>query len=137
VLDTQLVLRASINRKSLPAKLLFDLNSAYQLVISDAILLEVRDVLSRPKLRDRFSQLTDEVMEAALGVLAAGEMVNPEEVPPISRDPKDDIFLACAKAAEADYLVTEDKDLLVLDPYDGIRIINALDFLRVLQSPQE
>lgn len=72
--------------------------------------------------------------QEVLTQLALAQIVEPEEVPAVSRDPKDDIFLACAKAAEAQYIVTEDKDLLVLNPYNGIQIINALDFLRVLQA---
>ena len=44
------------------------------------------------------------------------------------------MFLACAKSANADYIVSEDKDLLVLDPYENIRIISALEFLRILEK---
>jgi predicted nucleic acid-binding protein len=53
----------------------------------------------------------------------------------VSRDPKDDKILATAKAAGADYLVSEDQDLLVLGTYEGIQIVNVLTFVRVL-NPQ-
>lgn len=134
VLDTQLFLRAAINLKSLPGKLIFSLRGKYQLVASDAIQAEVRDVLYRPKIRDRFPHLTDEIAEIVLNAFADAQIVEPTDVPAISRDPKDDIFLACAKAANANYIVSEDKDLLVLTPYETIQIVNALDFLHVLQS---
>lgn len=133
VLDTQLFLRAAINLNSLPGKLIFSLRGKYQLVASDAIQAEVRDILYRPKIREKFPHLTDEIAEIVLNAFADAEIVEPTDVPAISRDPKDDIFLACAKTANADYIVSEDKDLLVLNPYEKIHIINTLDFLRVLQ----
>jgi len=137
VIDTQIFLRAAINLNSLPAKIVFDLRANYQLVISEATLVEVRDVLNRPKIRAKFPHLTDTIVERIMGVLSAADMVKPTEVESASRDPKDDIFLACAKAAEAQYIVSEDNDLLVLNPYEGIQIVNALQFLDVLQRPSK
>jgi predicted nucleic acid-binding protein len=46
---------------------------------------------------------------------------------------KDDKFLATAYTAKADYLVTEDNDLLVLEEYKGIKIITAENFLEILE----
>jgi predicted nucleic acid-binding protein len=57
-----------------------------------------------------------------------------EDIPSISRDPKDDIFLACAKAAKALYLVSEDNDLLVLKQYEDTAIVNAAQFLAMLET---
>lgn len=135
VIDTQIFLRAAINRNSLPARLIFDLRNQYQLATSLETTAEVADVLNRPELRARFKTLTDEVVNILLSFLAAAELVTPTETPSVSRDVKDDIFLACAKAAKATYLVSEDNDLLVLNSYEGVQIINALGFLRVLQPP--
>jgi uncharacterized protein len=134
VIDTQIFLRAAINRRSLPATIVFDLRNEYQLVTSLAIVQEVRDVLHRPELRTKFSTLTDEVISQILALLMDAEMVAPSEVPAVSRDSKDDIFLACAKAADAHYIVTEDNDLLVLHPYGDIQIVNVLAFLDVVRS---
>jgi putative PIN family toxin of toxin-antitoxin system len=49
-----------------------------------------------------------------------------------SRDPKDDPMLACALAARADYLVTGDRDLLVLGKPFGVAIVTPAEFLRIL-----
>jgi putative PIN family toxin of toxin-antitoxin system len=134
VIDTQLFLRAAINLNSLPAKIIVHQRQRYQLIVSQAIVDEVHDVLYRPKIRAKFPHLTDEIAESVLQILSDAEFVEPEEVGSISRDPKDDIFLACALAARANYIVSEDNDLLVLNPYQGIQIINALDFLKTLQN---
>jgi len=45
------------------------------------------------------------------------------------RDPKDDQFLSLAVSGGATHIMTGDKDLLVLDPFRGIRILTPHDFL--------
>ncbi len=58
-----------------------------------------------------------------------------EEIPalalsmPVSRDPDDDHVLACAVSAHADLIVSGDKDLLVLDQYQGIPIVTSAQAL--------
>lgn len=44
--------------------------------------------------------------------------------------------MATARAARADFLVSEDKDLLVLGTYDGTRIVDAATFLRALDGSE-
>lgn len=46
----------------------------------------------------------------------------------ISRDPDDDKFIGCAKDGKALYIVSGDKDLLVLEKYEDIEIITANEF---------
>jgi predicted nucleic acid-binding protein len=59
-------------------------------------------------------------------------VVEPREVPSVSRDPEDDKFLACAEMAGAEYLVTEDRDLLVLEVHAGCRICQPAEFIELL-----
>ena len=47
----------------------------------------------------------------------------------VCRDPNDDMVLECAVVSGAQFIVTGDKDLLVLDPYNGIRIVTPAEFL--------
>jgi len=49
-------------------------------------------------------------------------------VPNICRDPNDDMIIACAIDAAADYIVTGDEDLLTLKRYKDIVIINPRNF---------
>lgn len=136
VIDTQLLLRATVNFRSLPAKIIFDLGHLYELVESVATIAEAQDVLNRPKLRVKFPSLTDAAVARTVALLEAAQKVEPSEVPAVARDAKDDMFLALATESKAQYLVTEDQDLLVLDPYQGVRIISAVDFFRALQTLQ-
>ncbi len=43
------------------------------------------------------------------------------------RDPKDNKFLELALAAKATCIISGDKDLLILHPFRGIPILNAVD----------
>ncbi len=45
------------------------------------------------------------------------------------RDPKDNMFLDIALTCNALYLVSGDKDLIALNPYKGVEIITATEFL--------
>lgn len=53
----------------------------------------------------------------------------PKTVPPLSRDPRDNFLLAAAVAAEADFLVTGDKDLLTLGKIGRTRILKPAQFV--------
>jgi uncharacterized protein len=65
----------------------------------------------------------------ALITEAAQDLVHPAEtLSGISRDKDDDNVLACALGGAVDYLVTGDKDLLVLKVFRGIHIITPRDF---------
>ncbi len=51
-----------------------------------------------------------------------------------SRDPDDDKFICCAVSGRADYIVSGDRDLLVLKKIDNLKIITASDFLRLYEK---
>jgi len=60
---------------------------------------------------------------------AAQNIVHPSETPTgACRDKDDDNVLACALEADADYLVTGDKDLLQMKAFRGILIITPRGF---------
>jgi putative PIN family toxin of toxin-antitoxin system len=108
----------------------------FDICLSRRLLQELEDVLTRPKMK-RFirpaasARFLRELQDDALFVKPAGKA-------PRCRDPKDDIVIATAVSAQADFLVTADKDL-----YDdpelvasmnklGIQIVLPPEFLRSL-----
>lgn len=134
VIDTQLLLRASIKVNTLSYKLVYTITDKVRFVNSNETLAEAQDVLSRSELRQKFSSLTDEVRDSLIAHLQLkGDIVElTHPVPKIVRDPKDDIFLATALAGQADYLVTQDKDLLVLETYGDTKIVELSTFWMIL-----
>ena len=57
-----------------------------------------------------------------------------DEIPAVCRDPNDDKILATAFAGGADFIATEDKDLLDMIEYKGVRIVTRLVLLSILRS---
>jgi putative PIN family toxin of toxin-antitoxin system len=51
----------------------------------------------------------------------------------LSRDPDDNVFVATAAAAKAAFLVTQARDLLVLEKPFGIRIVTPVQLIRELR----
>jgi putative PIN family toxin of toxin-antitoxin system len=136
VFDTNVFLRALINPHSRCGRLLDEFADDYELVLSPAIIREVLEVLHRPRLRAKFPQIAQLDMAHIIALFEQAHVVEPRDVPPVSRDPQDDKFLACARSAMAEYLATEDKDLLVLEEYEDIQICKTTEFIALLEAGQ-
>ena len=96
----------------------------FRLAVSSAILEEYRGVSQRPRFAGKnYAGLLAWIEKYALVV---------EPVPlgkRRSRDPKDDILLACALAAGAKFIVSNDQDLLALEKPFGIEILRPAQFI--------
>jgi len=105
----------------------------FTLVVSDAILSEYLDVLSRPKLH-----LTAEVVSVVIArVERKAEFVSPtESVQAVEADPSDNKFLEAALAGQAVCVVSGDSHLLQLKSFHGISIFTAREFIERLENPQ-
>jgi len=131
VLDTVVFVRALINPHGPSGKIIKKIEK-FDIVTSPPIIKEVLEVLFRSSLQKKFrlSQLVD--IEEILEVIKQASVVKPKEKIKICRDPKDNKFLECALAGKADYIISEDKDLLVLKKYKETKIINTKTFLQLL-----
>jgi putative PIN family toxin of toxin-antitoxin system len=97
------------------------------LITSGHILSEVEAVLV-----ERIG-LTKQKAKVASKLLARQSVVvAPRNIVRVCRDPFDDYILATAVVGKAEYIVTADKDLLVLKEYGGIKVITALRFTELL-----
>jgi putative PIN family toxin of toxin-antitoxin system len=61
-------------------------------------------------------------------------IVHPLKIEKVCRDPFDDYVLAAAVAGRADYLVTADKDLLILEKHRKVAIITPSEFTAIMES---
>lgn len=98
---------------------------AFNLVLCDDIMREFEGVLKKKfKLTATdISEISAIVSEAASEIL---QKLGP--VPNICRDPNDDMIIACAITAMADYIITGDEDMLILKKYKDIVIISPRNF---------
>ncbi|HZT02103.1 MAG TPA: putative toxin-antitoxin system toxin component, PIN family [Steroidobacteraceae bacterium] len=126
VADTNSLVSRLLLPASVPAKAVRKAVDEGQLLVSDATLGELSDVLSRPKF-DRYISLEDR--QAFIRVLnRIAERVVITSPVTACRDPKDDKFLEVALNGDADVLMTGDSDLLELHPFRGIEIITPKQY---------
>jgi putative PIN family toxin of toxin-antitoxin system len=126
VLDSSVLIAASISRAGVCAELLEDVLTHHELVISEFITEE----LSR-KLRDKFNFPETEVRQLRRFLARMASTVVPTDLPTnVCRDPSDIPVLGTAVAAGASVLVTVDKDLLALGEFQSIAIIKPGEFWR-------
>ena len=124
VLDSSVLIAASISRAGVCADLLEDVLTHPELVISDFIAEE----LSR-KLRDKFNFPESEVRQLRRFLARMATTVVPTDLPGnVCRDSEDVPVLGTAVAAGASVLVTVDKDLLALGEFQGVAIIKPGEF---------
>jgi uncharacterized protein len=136
VFDTVVFVRALINPHGIWGKLVFNYAHAYRLVLSRNTTKELVAVLARPELRAKFPRVKTLDSTALLNLIAQADLVETGPVTTGSRDPKDNAFLALAQASGADFLVTEDEDLLVLHSYRGTQIIRGAELYAILKEEQ-
>jgi uncharacterized protein len=134
VFDTVILVRGLINPYSLCGRLLFDHLASYELIVSSDIVVEYLRVVNRPELVQKYHQVETRDLPAILEIIGKATLVQPVDTPVVCRDPEDDKFLAAAKAGSAQFIVTEDMDLLDLGSYEGIQIVRAEAFLLVLEA---
>lgn len=98
------------------------------IAISEQAIEELRLVISRDKFRKYFpleygQRLFDFINRRAITI----DVVN---APTLCRDPKDNYLLGLSETARANYLITGDKDLLVLGSYGITEILRLEDFIK-------
>jgi putative PIN family toxin of toxin-antitoxin system len=128
VLDTNIVVSALLRSGGLPEavfNLAVDCN--VQLYISELIMAEYEDVLRRPRLDIH----PDKVTKALARIREAGLLVTPTSSVTAASDPDDNIFLECAQAASAGYLVTGNRRDFP-DEWAGTKVVTAREFLAIV-----
>ena len=135
VLDTNVVISATLIEGGNEDRILRAWQrGAFQLVVSRQILEEMGRVLFYERIR-KFQWMDDADVVALLQILAAESVLVAGRLKvKASRDPADDKFLAAAVEGKAEYVVTGDKDLLVLKAYRRVEIVTPRRFVRILAT---
>ncbi len=135
VLDANLFVSGIITAKGNPARILNLIrDDKLRLLISPAILEEVRKVLLYPHIR-KLHGFGPEQVDENLGKLTAFA----EFIPGVMRieivkdDPTDDKYVECAAEGGADYIISGDRHLTDLKHYQGIKIVGPTSFLTLFR----
>lgn len=126
VFDTNVIISALLFENSKPAQAF--LNG--EVLLSLDLLEELNEVLGRKKFNKYVTnEEREEFLEALIERAVLIEIVeNVQEC----RDPKDDKVLELALNGEAQYIITGDRDLLILNPFRNVRVITVEDFLKTI-----
>jgi putative PIN family toxin of toxin-antitoxin system len=127
VIDTNTLISRLLLAGSIPAQAVRKAVDTSQLLVSEATMNELADVLSRPKF-NRYVSIEERQQYIRL-VGRAAELVPIVCPVRVCRDPKDDKFLELAVNGSARLIVTGDEDLLVLHPFQTIAILTPAAYL--------
>jgi len=127
VIDTNALISRLLLPASVPAQAVHKAVDEAQVLASDATLIELADVLGRPKFDPYLTIKERQEFLRLFGRIA--ERIPIVHVVLACRDPKDDKFLELAVNGGAHLIVTGDADLLALHPVRSIDIITPASYL--------
>ena len=131
IIDTNILISYLIGRKLKSLRDLFE-EGNIEFIISDKLIEEFVRKVTRQKFRNYFEPHKALAFIKFFKRRATLTEVNSEIT--ICRDSKDNFLLALAKDAGADFLITGDKDLLVLKKFEDTTIITLVDFIKQLNK---
>ena len=104
------------------------INGLDELYITDEIIMEITSVMNNKKFNANNIEIEDyvKIIEKYSKMIVSKNISKT-----ISRDKNDDKILQCGLNGNVDYIVTGDKDLLVLKEYETIKIIKPKDYLEI------
>lgn len=106
-------------------------NGRFELVISEAVMSEYREIAERMKMR--FPTIAPERWLSYVESRATMVFAAPLEMQ-VCEDADDDVFLACAVAANAKIVCSGDRHLLACDGWNGIEVQTPRMFYNRLQG---
>ncbi|MCK4765969.1 MAG: putative toxin-antitoxin system toxin component, PIN family [Candidatus Aminicenantes bacterium] len=103
---------------------------SYNIIMSEHILHEVYRIL-----HERFKMPVQKVEKITSYLREFCEVCFYEKLEEnICRDKDDDEILALAQSENVDYIISGDKDLLVLEEFDSIPIVSPRDFWQIVRN---
>ena len=127
VIDTNVLVSSVLIANSPSDLLLKQIRKNGDILFSEITFQELQEVLNRPKF-NRYVALNIRLQFLAKIKLEC-ELITIRENIQICRDSKDDKFLDVAVNGDANFLITGDRDLLILNPFRDIEIITVNEFL--------
>jgi putative PIN family toxin of toxin-antitoxin system len=129
VFDCNVIISAFLFKNSQPRLALEKAKSTGIILLSNEIINELENVIKRQKF-DRYISLNTRE-ELLNNLIELADKITPDETITDCRDSKDNKYLELALSGKAQYIITGDKDLLILNPFQEINIIKPDDFLSI------
>ena len=131
IIDTNLWISFLIGKQLKSLKSLL-VEQTIQPIVSEQLLQEIALVTQRPKLQKYFPQSKVNELIDFLKIISLSIYIRSEVS--LCRDEKDNYLLALAKDSQADFLITGDKDLLVIQQFESTKIVTYQQFFQEVSS---
>lgn len=122
--DTNIILSAIFWKGNSYEVIRRGLMGEYRLISSPEIIEEVRK-----KLEFKFGFPEERIEQQTQILLHYFEIIDPNRKVDVVRDKNDNKIVACAADAQAQFIVTGDKDLLILKNFESVQVITPRQFL--------
>lgn len=129
VLDTNILISAIVYKGKPRQVLDLALEENIEAFTSPILLAELTEALTK-----KFSLTLREISTIEEQIKDIFEIVYPKKTLHVQRDEADNRVLEAAVEGKCDYIVTGDKELLELNKYKSIKIVNAYQFLKENRS---
>jgi putative PIN family toxin of toxin-antitoxin system len=127
VFDTNVIISAALFEHSKPAQALNKAFDEGEVLFSKATENELEEILFRKKFEPYIT--VEERTEFLRYFFQQATKIEVTKVISVCRDSKDNMILELAVSGQADVIITEDKDLLDISPFEGISVLSPTDFL--------
>jgi hypothetical protein len=141
VVDTNIWISSLIASSKTAARLVDEWReSKFEIVVSEQQVLELYEVLSRPKFLFKYRIARQEIDDIVSSIAVRAERVTLKGNTKLCRDPDDDIIIETAIRGRAKYLVTGDKDItndktvLSFLSRHGVSVISLSRFLAIINK---
>jgi len=106
-------------------------NKEIDLILSNDIIGEFSEVLNYEEIKNKIIDKGLEIKRTVEKIISFSTIIEPsEKLDVITEDPDDNIILECAVEGNVDFIISQDKHLLNLKEFRGIKIITPSDFLK-------
>jgi len=91
--------------------------------------------LQYQKIRKRYHYTDQAVIQFVQNLRIVARLITGlPSIEVVNCDPNDNMVVACALKAQADYIVTRDNDLLSLGNYEDIKVVTPENFMGILRG---
>jgi putative PIN family toxin of toxin-antitoxin system len=129
IIDSNIWISFAIGKRLNELQIIFE-HPKVEVFVCQRLLLEVKETIKKPKLS---KYVLPNRRTMLLELMQACRMMYFDEQISVSRDPNDDFLLDLAVASNADFLITGDKDLLILKNYQQTNIVTFNAFMTMLE----
>lgn len=141
VIDTNIWVSALINPFGYPAGLINHFKKgSFIAVVSDPILVEIAEVLVRPRIRNKYGITEDDIRELLILIEEKAEHTDLSNDVIICRDKNDNLIIETAIKGKAGFLVTRDDDIKFDEKTSsflkkrGVTVISISKFLSLMEK---